>query len=427
MRPALLPTLRAAGIATLLFSACLPTPRPAAPTAAEATLPSPGFSVATGTPIPSPELPTQTSEPSDEPTATLESAPSAEPSAASQTESNTGVVTQSTIQPTTQVQVTATTAPSAGVASTGHTYFPPVVMANYLPWYDTGSWSNGCTADTPSAGPYLSQDGGTIARHIAEGQRAGLDGFNVHWINPGDRTDTILAATLAHGGSFKAAATFLNHSFTGAARGTIAANLSYIINTYGGHGNYLKFDGRPVIFFAGMPRVDQSGGLTPEAAWAEIRAVADPNRKSIWIAEGLEPSYLDVFDGLYVYKIDHNCCPYAYQSAERWEGWVRQAEQDSGLQKYWAATIQPGWNDVLSTSANCVDNRVGVETFSRDREAGVYYERTFNSAMATRADILIVNSFNEWVEGSYIEPSGNFGDFYLDLTAQYAATYRALR
>ncbi len=383
--------------------------------------------MATGTPIPSPELPTQTSEPSAEPTVTPLLSPSAEPSAAPQTESNTETVTQSAIQATTPVQVTATIAPAANVASSGHAYFPPVVMANYLPWYDTSSWSKGCTSDSPSAGPYLSDDGGTIARHIAEGQRAGLDGFNVHWISPGDRTDTILAAILAQGGSFKAAATFLNHSFTGAARGTIAANLSYIINTYSGSGNYLNFGGRPVIFFAGMPRVDQSGGLSPKAAWAEIRAAADPNRNSIWIAEGLEPSYLDVFDGLYVYKIDHNCCPFAYQSAERWEGWVRQAEQNSGLQKYWAATMQPGWNDVLSTSANCVDNRVGVETFSRDREGGAYYERMFNSAMATRADILIVNSFNEWVEGSFIEPSALFGDFYLDLTAQFAASYRALR
>lgn len=372
-------------------------------------------------------LPTETAPP---PTPTLEPSPSVVvPSA-------TPITTPTTAQPS-AVPATAApaTAPVAQVTQSvnaavgsGHVYFPPVVMANYLPWYDTGSWSQGCTADTPAAGPYLSEDGATIARHIAEGRRAGLDGFNVHWISPGDRTDAVLAAVLAQGGGdFLAAATFLNHSFTGAPRSTVAANLSYIIDTYGGHPGYLKLGGRPVIFFAGMPRVDTSGGLTPEAAWGEIRAAADPNYNAIWIAEGLDPVYLDVFDGLYVYKVDHACCPYAYQSAERWVGWVRAAEQASGRQKYFAATMQPGWNDVASTSASCVDNRVGVETFARDREGGAYYERTFNSAMATRADILIVNSFNEWVEGSPIEPSVTYGDFYLDLTAQFAARYRANR
>jgi hypothetical protein len=34
-------------------------------------------------------------------------------------------------------------------------------------------------------------------------------------------------------------------------------------------------------------------------------------------------------------------------------------------------------------------------------------------------------SFNEWVEGSYIEPSTHFGDLYVQLTAQWVTQFKS--
>ncbi len=398
-----------------------------APATQVVELPPPKVIERTSTPIPS-DTPTitltvtNTLTPTATDTATATSAPS--DTATASVRASSPPVTAAA-SPGVTVTVSVQNSPTSTLAPVAHPYSSPIIIANYLAWFDTGSWSTGCTSDSPAAGAYNSDDSSIIARHIVEAQSAGLDGFAIHWGGPGDRTDRNLSQVLSQG--FGATATFLNHFFYGVLpRSTVAANLSYIINTYTGSGSWIRYAGKPVIFFADMQRVDTSGGMKAVDAWKAIRDSVDPNHNTIWIAEGLDPSYLSVFDGLYIYKIDHNCCASAYQSVGKWSGWVREAEKLYGP-RYWVATIQPGWNDSLTVNEACNGVRVSSEPFARDREGGAYYQRTVDSAFGTRPDMIIVNSFNEWVEGSFIEPSAGFGDLYIALTAQYAQQFHGSR
>lgn len=317
-------------------------------------------------------------------------------------------------------------------APAGHVYPTPQIIANYMPWYSPNDWSTGCTsdADSPQAGPYNSDDPATIARQIGEARSAGLDGFAVHWATTGDRTDKNFATVLSLSGStFHSTLVYLGHFFYGtASQSTVVAQLQYLLKAYSGSASFLRMNDKPVILFTDMPRIALEGSqTTPQEAWAAVRAQVDPAHNTLWIAEGLDPSYLDTFDGIYIYKIDHACCASAYTNAARWVGWARQYEARTGQPRYFIGTIQPGWDDLNSANPDCSSVRVPSLTFARDRENGAYYRRTFDAALAANPDMLLVHSYNEWVEGSYIEPSLNFGDFYITLTGQLAGIFRGSR
>ncbi|HLF00425.1 MAG TPA: LysM peptidoglycan-binding domain-containing protein [Anaerolineales bacterium] len=313
-------------------------------------------------------------------------------------------------------------APPPQTGTTDRTGGEKLVIANYFPWYDEGFWGQGVTWDTPTV-QYNSDHISTIQRHIGWAQQAGLDGFAVHWFQQGNRTDTNLANVLGNSpGGFRSTVTFLTHILPGANRGMVIDNLRYLINTYGQHGSFLRVNGKPVIFFADMDRVPLEGASSAVNAWQSIRNEVDPGNSTIWIAEGLKPAYLGVFDGLYVYKIDHACCPASYNKAPTWAGWVRQWEKQTGKPKLWVGTLMPGWDD--SRSVGRPDLRTPSPAFARDRQGGAYYQATFNAVVGTSPDMLIIHSFNEWIEGSQIEPGTTYGDTYLNLTKQFSNQFK---
>jgi hypothetical protein len=70
------------------------------------------------------------------------------------------------------------------------------------------------------------------------------------------------------------------------------------------------------------------------------------------------------------------------------------------------------------------DLRSNAPHFARDRRGGGYFADTFAATANTGGDFLFGKSFNEWIEGTEIEPGTSYGDLYLNLTCQYANTYR---
>jgi hypothetical protein len=221
---------------------------------------------------------------------------------------------------------------------------------------------------------------------------------------------------LAQGSNFALTVVFSRHIFYGtpASQQDVSEALRYIIDQYGSHPNFLRLDQKPVIFFTDVYRAPTTSGQTPHQAWGAIRSQVDPQRQSWWIAEGLDASYLALFDGLHVFKISHASSPHDYLKSPRWGQRVRNMAQQTGQPKLWVATISPGWDDLRS---DCMaDVRVPNQPHKLDRANGQTYEATFQAALESQPDWLMVGSFNEWVEGTYIEPSQQYGDSYLKIT-----------
>lgn len=286
----------------------------------------------------------------------------------------------------------------------------PLVLAFYYTWFDQNTWTYNSMNDLP-AEQYASADRGVMGRHIDQARAAGIDALILAWYGPGgdNQTEPNLAAMLdeANARGFKIGVLFETTSpFFGGA-GDAQAALQHLNDHYANHPAFLRVDGRPVIFFW---RPTIYGVET----WRNIRAAVDPNYSNIWISEGVDTSYLAVFDGHHLYSNTWNPPADLNATNQKFASSVAAARNTYGTAKIWVATVMPGYDDVKVRGG-----------FARDREGGNYFAQSWSAAIASNPSWIVINSFNEWPEGSYIEPSVNYGDLFIGLSATYSQQFKS--
>ena len=115
---------------------------------------------------------------------------------------------------------------------------------------------------------------------------------------PGEGTDTDAnfgrLLDIAHKHGFSATIYFEVNSAVH--HGDIAAQIQSVMSRYGSHPAFLRWNGKPVLFFWSPQTVGNSG------AWAAIRARVDPGWGPGVVGGHDDASYLDAFDTIHFFS-----------------------------------------------------------------------------------------------------------------------------
>jgi hypothetical protein len=306
-------------------------------------------------------------------------------------------------------------------------------MAFYYPWYGTSDGPGGAgrtvhwgRIDTagkdieasthyPELGTYDSHDPKLIDRHCRWAKEAGIDTLIVSWWGHNHYTDRamdkILDGCRRHGLSVCIYYETVPQPQTPQ---SAADDIIRVLNKYGGHPAHLKVNGRPVVFVYG--RAMQELGLTD---WLKAIKMINAGYAKGVTAIGDQFSFgsARVFDGIHTYNTAGHLRGMSPAEARRWaaetyESWVQIADRAGKIS---AITIIPGYDDT----------KIRTPGLAVKRCEGEMYRVQWDEAIEADPHWILITSFNEWHEGSEIEPSLEYKAKYIDLTAEYTEIFKA--
>jgi uncharacterized protein YraI len=290
----------------------------------------------------------------------------------------------------------------------------PAAAADRQVWvYYMGFWGGGPSwdmqadvlTDHPLIGNYDSRDPGVVGTQIDQAKSAGIDAFMVSWFGLDDPLTTtpvlnnVLDRAAERGFHAAAVVDIFNPAFNHG-RDSIVASLNYLVYDRANHPGYLRYNGKPVIMFAFQSNAGFSAG-----EWQSIRNEVDPGRNTIWIAEGVAGCclYGGAMDGMYAFNI-----AWANGSASRYVYEKNRVLAAGGT--FYIPTVHPGWDETLIAAREHRPN----PTSPKARNNGQFLRNTWNGAMAANPDVVLIVSWNEFMENSHIEPSVLYGNQSLD-------------
>lgn len=298
----------------------------------------------------------------------------------------------------------------------------------------------------PARGLYSSRDPHALAGQMAELKRAGVFVVSVSWWGrpglaesvdgegvPSDHVvPLVLDAAAAHG----LRVNFHLEPYRGRSAESVRADLEYIFARYGAHPAFYRDPrrGGRHLFYV------YDAYHTPAAQWARLlRADGDLSVRGgpldadmvALLLEARDQEFVEegAFDGFYTYFASSR-----FTFGADPDNWQQLATWAAAHNKLFVPSVGPGYDDTWIRPWNAAN------TVSR-REGG-YYDESFLRAVTLRPTphAVSITSWNEWGEGTQIEPAVPYTspggrvsldyaphtpDHYLLRTAHWAAELRS--
>ncbi|MFW6169763.1 MAG: endo-1,3-alpha-glucanase family glycosylhydrolase [Planctomycetota bacterium] len=300
-------------------------------------------------------------------------------------------------------------------------YGTPEYHDRYIHWGDVDAAGHDISASThyPALGAYDSHDPEVIDHHIELAKTHGVDAFICTWWGRNTYDDRALGKVLDRAREQDFAATVYWETAPGENQSQIdqaVKDLLYVLNRYGSHPAFLKVDGKPVIFVYGRVMNQVS-----KQQWPAI--ITEVERRYpggfLLIADGYTAGNARLFDGIHVYNV---CGWVQGNEGEELRELSRNKFTDAvelakNAGKLSCLTIIPGYDDTPVRSPGLV----------AQRQKGQTYKTLWEEAIRADPDWVLITSWNEWHEGSEIEPSREHGSRYIELTGKYAGQFKKKR
>lgn len=276
----------------------------------------------------------------------------------------------------------------------------------------------------PQLKPYSSTDSAIVVRHMEMLKEARIGVIVLTWWNKADFGMQSVPLIMKEAARAGIKVCFHIEPFGGRNAESTLQNIKLIINTYGDHPAFFRMQGKPLFFIydSYLIKAEEWASLLRTDGKISIRNTPyDAIMIGLWVKEGEEDFFKQSgFDGFYTY---FGAAGFSFGSTP--ENWVGMQEWAVKNNKIFIPCVSPGYIDTRVRPWN------GKTT--RDRENGKYYDRMFKQAIDCQVPCIGITSFNEWHEGTQIEPAVPFSikefkyldygplapDYYLKRTAYW--------
>lgn len=281
----------------------------------------------------------------------------------------------------------------------------------------------------PELGPYSSRNRTVLHIHMLQMRMAGIGVLVVSWFPPdkadqnGKTLDSVMSLILNIADKHKLKVAMHSEPFAERKGQRLYDDLKYFIDTYGSHPalyRVKKRTGSPALPFIYV----YDSYLTPTEDWINIlhptgkMSIRGTKYDCLCITLLVEEKHKSLiqqanFDGFYTYFAVNG---FTYGSTQR--NWYHLKQLANQLGKLFIPSVGPGYVDTRVRPWNQVN--------FRGRNHGMYYASSFQEALKLRTRFVSITSFNEWHEGTQIEPAipKAISDFtYLDYSPHKPDSY----
>ncbi len=289
------------------------------------------------------------------------------------------------------------------------------VLAFYYGWYERSPRPEG-TAHEPLGGRYDSHDPIVLERQVNQMKSAGITGLIVSWWRPGDYQDRGMAQLLDAAGRAGLKVTIYYEVAKPREAPTpqaTAEDLLDILKRHGKHPVWLRVKEKAVVFV-----YSRSLNELHLSGWEQV--IHQVNRRyaggAFFVGDEVSKAAAKVFDGIHAYNPTGQTAGMTIEQIRTWARanypkWVATAGK-----RISSVTVIPGYDDTKL-------NRPAPRP-TTDRWGGETYRVLWEEAIAAHPDWILITSWNEWHEGSEIEPSVENGERELKATGEFARLWR---